>query len=155
VAVPARRLPQSPTVRRATRPPGVVPAPTRPRPVPAAARRRRLPFFLLSMVLVTVVVVGVVSAQTLVAQGSFRLQELKQEADRLEDEFGRLRLRVDTLSTLERIERTAKKAGLVYPVEGYRVLKLPRDDAPMDAAGGSAPGVEGAADVKAALGAGG
>jgi cell division protein FtsL len=155
VAVPARRLPQTSTVRRATHPPTVVPAPARPRPVPARGRRRRLPFALLSMVLVTVVVVGVVSAQTLVAQGSFRLQELKQRADRLEDEFGRLRLRVATLSTLERIERAARKAGLVDPAGGYRVLKLPPEDAPLDPAGGSAPGVEEAADVKAALGAGG
>jgi cell division protein FtsL len=107
------------------------------------------------MALVTAVVVGVVSAQTLVAQGSFRLQELEREANRLEEKFGRLRLRVDTLSTLERIERAARKAGLVYPAEGYRVLKLPRDDAPIDPASGAAPGVEGAADVKAALGAGG
>jgi cell division protein FtsL len=107
------------------------------------------------MALVTAAVVGVVSAQTLVAQGSFRLQELEREANRLEEEFGRLRLRVATLSTLERIERAARKAGLVDPAGGYRVLKLPPEDAPIDPASGAAPGVEGAADLKAALGAGG
>ena len=107
------------------------------------------------MALVTAMVLGVVSAQTLVAQGSFRLQELSQEASQLKEEFSRLRLRADTLSTLDRIERAAKEAGLDYPPEGYRLLRLPRQDPPMDPPAGSAPGVDGAAEVKAALGAGG
>jgi hypothetical protein len=103
---------------------------------------------------VTALGVGLVSAQTLVAQESFRLQELREEAERLEREFGRLRLRADTMSTLERIERAGRRAGLVYPADGYHTLRVPPDHAP-STGGGGAPGVDGAAYVKAALGAGG
>jgi hypothetical protein len=104
--------------------------------------------------LVTALVVGLVSAQTLVAQGSFRLEELRQRTERIERQFGRLRLQADKLSALERIERAALDAGLVYPSEGYRPLRLPPTKAPADP-GGAAPGVNAAAEVKAALGAGG
>jgi cell division protein FtsL len=126
--------------------------PTRSR---TADRTRRAPFLLFALTILTALVVGLVSAQTFVAQGSFRLQELSDQAERLEREFSRLRLRTGQLSSLDRIERAGKRSGLVYPdPEAYYLLTVPSRHAVADASD-VAPGVEGAADVKAAMGAGG
>lgn len=56
-----------------------------------------------------------VSAQALVTQGAFRRAELEKKAEELEEEHGRLRLRVAQLSAPERVIRAARKAGLVLP----------------------------------------
>jgi cell division protein FtsL len=116
------------------------------------SQRRRIPFLLLALAVITAMVVGLVSAQTLVAQGSFRLQALSKEADRLEAEFGRLRLRADRLSSLDRIERAGRRVGMEYA--SPFLLTVPRPHA-ADGTPGAAPGVTGAAQTKAALGAGG
>jgi hypothetical protein len=152
MAVPAPRLtapqPRSEPRRRA----GLTAVSGRGRP---AARRRRAPFLLFSLTIVTLLVVGLVSAQTFVAEGSFRLQELSDRAERLERRFSRLRLRTDQLSSLERIERAGRASGLVYPDPyAYHLLTVPSPQTVGDASG-IAPGVRGAADVKAAMGAGG
>lgn len=148
MAVAARQLWHAPPRRRGGPSPRVAPVP--------APRRRvgTVPFALLVVALLAVLGVGLVTARTLVAQESFRLQELREDAERLEREFSRLRLRADTMSTLERIERAGHQAGLVYPPDGYEPLRLPPEHTPENA-GGGAPGVDGAAEMKAALGAGG
>jgi cell division protein FtsL len=141
MAVAARRLPHVQARRR-------WPVLVAGRPRPAG---RRIPFLVFAVAVLTAMVVGLVSAQTLVAQGSFRLQELATRAERLEGEFGRLRLRADRLSTLERIERAGERAGLVIAGR-YHPLAVPD----RHAAGGTtgvSPGLEGAAQAKAALGA--
>jgi cell division protein FtsL len=141
VAVPAPRLARAPGRRPAVR--AVPGRPVRRQP----AGRHRLPFLLLATIIVTGMVVGLVSAQTLVAQGSFRLQELSERADRLEAGFGRLRLRADRLSSLDRIERAGRRAGL-KPAARLYFLTVPQraDDTP-------AP--DPAAQADAAIGAGG
>jgi cell division protein FtsL len=148
MVVPAPRLEPVGTAPPDTRRP-------RPTPVPDGRRRRarerRLPFLLFLVAIVTGLVVGLVSAQTLVAQGSFRLQELTQRANHLDREFSRLRVRAGQLSSLDRIERAGKAAGLVYN-DGYHVLTVPSRHSE-DQGSAVAPGVEGAADVKAAMGA--
>jgi cell division protein FtsL len=74
--------------------------------------------------MVAATVVGLVSAQALVAQESFRIADLSAEADRLEASYGRLRLEVAELSAPDRIVGAARKAGLVLPEE-VEVLRLP------------------------------
>jgi hypothetical protein len=92
-------------------------------------------------------VVGLVSAQTLVAQGSFMLQELSERADRLEAAFGRLRLRANRLSSLDRIERAGRRAGL-EPAAQLHFLTVPQRPA-------ATRGLDPEAQADAAIGAGG
>ena len=121
MAVPARRL----TKARPSRSPRLVSVPRR---RVAATRRlgrqRRVPFLLFSLVLMAATVVGLVSAQALVAQDSFRIADLSAEAERLEASYGRLRLEVAELSAPDRIVAAARKAGLVLPEE-VEILRLP------------------------------
>ena len=56
-----------------------------------------------------------VTAQALVAQGSFRLSALSREARALEARTEALRARVAWLSAPGRIETQARRAGLVLP----------------------------------------
>lgn len=110
MAVPARRLPER--RRRGPRPPARRAASSR-RPSPR--RARRVPFLLFALVVVTATVLALASAQALVAQGSFRLAELSRQAEELQREQVRLRLKVARLSAPERVLRAARKAGLVLP----------------------------------------
>jgi cell division protein FtsL len=126
-------MPQ-PSRRRAIR--AVPPRGARPR---TAAAGHRIPFLLFAIAVVTAMVVGVVSAQTLVAQGSFRLQELSERAERLEAGFGRLRLRADRLASLDRIEEVGRRAGL-KPAARYYPLTVPE---PIGREPGSATGPRG------------
>ena len=64
------------------------------------------------MAIVTAMVLGLTGTQALLAQGSFRLQELSRDADRLEREYGELVLGRAVLSSPLRIERWARGAGL-------------------------------------------
>jgi cell division protein FtsL len=68
--------------------------------------------------------VGLVTAQALVAQDSFRIADLSEEASRLEASYGQLRLEAAELSAPDRIVAAARKAGLVLPEE-VEVLRLP------------------------------
>jgi cell division protein FtsL len=137
MAVPATRVtparPRTPPrpsrvpARPRSAAPAAVPRRLRPESSPArrpAPRRRRIPFLLFALLLVAATVVGLVSAQALVAQESFRIADLLAEADRLEASYGRLRLEVAELSAPDRIVEAARKAGLVLPEE-VEVLRLP------------------------------
>jgi cell division protein FtsL len=142
MAVPARRLPTGrPSDRRrlesVPRRRSAAPRPTR--------RRRRVPFLLFSLVMVAATVVGLVSAQAMVAQDSFRIADLSAKAERLEGSYGRLRLEVAELSAPDRIVAAARKAGLVLPEE-VEILRLPQvadgsDDS--DSEGGPALALKG------------
>ena len=125
MAVPATRV-QRAQPAPTPRPSGARRRPTttrRPAPRPIR-RRRRVPFLLFALLLVAAIVVGLVSAQALVAQESFRMADLSAEADRLEASYGRLRLEVAELSSPDRIVDAARKAGLVLPEE-VEELRLP------------------------------
>jgi len=119
MAVPARRLERAPRPRpQAVRPPPRRSAPARDARRRAPARRaRRVPFLAFALLVVAAMVVGLASAQALVAQGSFRQAELARQAQALEEEHGRLRLAAARLSSPERVTRAARKAGLVIPGE--------------------------------------
>jgi cell division protein FtsL len=75
--------------------------------------------------MVAATVVGLVSAQALVAQDSFRVAVLSAQAKQLEARYGRLRLEVAELSSPDRIAAAARKAGLVLPEE-VEILRLPK-----------------------------
>jgi cell division protein FtsL len=78
-------------------------------------RRRRLPFLLLSVVMVASLVLMLTSVQALLAQGAFRLSELGGHAEQLELESDLLRLRLARLSSPERVVAAARRSGLVTP----------------------------------------
>ena len=135
MAVPARRL----TKARPSRSPRLVSVPRRRVATRHLRRQRRVPFLLFSLVLMAATVVGLVSAQALVAQDSFRIADLSAEAERLEASYGRLRLEVAELSAPDRIVAAARKAGLVLPEE-VEILRLPAVSGQLaDSAGESGP----------------
>ena len=135
MAVPARRL----TKARPSRSPRLVSVPRRRVATRHLRRQRRVPFLLFSLVLMAATVVGLVSAQALVAQDSFRIADLSAEAERLEASYGRLRLEVAELSAPDRIVAAASKARLVLPEE-VEILRLPAVSGQLaDSAGESGP----------------
>jgi cell division protein FtsL len=79
-----------------------------------------------------------VSAQALLAQGTFQVEELERREKRLEQEQAALRLQIAELSSPERISRTAREAGLVLP-ERIEILTVPGERAP-DASASEPPG---------------
>jgi hypothetical protein len=115
VAVPARRIRQpSPRPRL--------------RPVEGGSRRSRrrsprrrgrslrsVPFAAFALLMTAAMVVLLVAAQALVAQGSFRLSSLSREATELAEGNVALRARVAELETPGRIESAARRGGLVLP----------------------------------------
>ncbi len=141
MAVPARQMQPASVPRRRPTP--------APRPAPSTrAGRRRLPFMLVALLAVASMVVAVVIAQALVAQESFRLNALTQQAEVLEEGYGELRLQAAELSAPERIAEAARQAGLVLPeeVEVIRVPGIPDATIPE-----GQPGTTGSLALKAVL----
>jgi cell division protein FtsL len=99
-------------------------------------RRRRLPFLIASFLVVGVLVVGVTSLQAVVSQGSFRMQELTRHNRELQQEYGRLKLKVAQLSSPGRIARKAERLGFHLP-DPSEVRALPvKGGVPSNATGG-------------------
>jgi len=70
------------------------------------------------VVVVGLLVLGVTSVQALVAQTSFRMQDLTKKTAALQQDYGRLRLDVARLSSPERISNEARRLGLTLPGPG-------------------------------------
>ena len=124
MAVPARQLEPAPRRRAAPRRRSVRPVPRSAHPARRAPARRapsrrsrRFPFLVLSLLVTAAMVVALASAQAMVAQGSFRMAELSDQAQALEAEYDRLRFAAARLSSPERVTRAAREAGLVLPTE--------------------------------------
>ena len=96
---------------------------SRPRVAPQP-RRRWLPFLIASFLIVGVLVVGVTSLQAVVSQGSFQMQELTRHNRQLQQDYGRLKLKVAQLSSPGRIARQARRLGFHLPDPG-EVRALP------------------------------
>jgi cell division protein FtsL len=96
------------------------------RPVPAPARpQRRLGQFLVAAALVIgALVFGVVALQAMVAETSFRMQDLTQRGIELRQEQGQLRLQIAELTSPRRITRRARGLGLYLPEE-VKTLRVP------------------------------
>lgn len=93
-------------------------------------RRRWWPFLVVSFVLTGLLVFGVVTLQVLVNQTSFRMQRLGERNDLLEQQYGQMKLEIAQLSAPGRINREARRLGLVLPaadqVQPLAVPDLPR-----------------------------
>lgn len=85
---------------------------------PRPPRSRRMPFLIACFVLIGSLVVAVVSVQALVAQNSFRLQELTRRNAELAQASGRMQLEVAQLSAPNRIAREARRLGYRLPDPG-------------------------------------
>ena len=85
---------------------------------PRPPRSRRLPFLIACFALVGSLVVAVVSVQALVAQNSFRLQELARKNTGLAQASGRMQLEIAQLSAPNRIAREARRLGYRLPDPG-------------------------------------
>ena len=85
-----------------------------PTPKPPTKRRRHIAFLLFSAVVIGVLLFGVVTAQVMLAQSGFQLEELSKRTDRLTQEYGELKLEVAELSSPARIAEAAKGSGLLY-----------------------------------------
>jgi hypothetical protein len=74
-----------------------------------------VPFAAFALLMTAVMVMLLVAAQALVAQGSFRLTSLSREATELAEGNLALHVRVAQLTTPGRIESAARRGGLVLP----------------------------------------
>ncbi len=83
--------------------------------VVASRSRRRWPFAVFATLLVGGLLVAVVAAQALVAQNSFRLQDLQARLTQLQQAGDELRLRVALDTAPGRIADEARKLGLRLP----------------------------------------
>jgi cell division protein FtsL len=94
------------------------------RPVPNRRReRRRTPFVFVASMVVGVLIFGVVALQAIVAETSFRMQDLTQRGVELRQSQGELRLEIAELNSPRRIAERAKALGLHVP-DGVRTLRV-------------------------------
>ncbi len=106
-----------------TRRPHAAAAP-RLRAVPDRRHDRRLaPFLIVAALMVGALVFGVVALQALVAETSFRMQDLARRGVELRQDHGELRLEIAELSSPARIQKQAKRLGLHF-AEGVRTLRV-------------------------------
>jgi len=85
--------------------------------VVAPRRRRRLPFLLISLVVVGTLIAGVASVQALVSQSSFHMSELSRRTEQLRERSLELRLKVAELSSPRHLQDAARRLGLRVPAQ--------------------------------------
>ena len=132
---PARALPElAPAPRRtAPAPRRTTPAPRRTTPAPRPAsrsvrRRRRLhpAFLVFAGVIVTVLVVGVVALNALLAQTAFHMREAEARVADLQRANVRLTDEAARLSSPVEVATWARRHGMVTPTAGsVHVLQVP------------------------------
>jgi cell division protein FtsL len=89
--------------------------------------RRRARFVFVAAVVVGVLVFGVVALQAIMAETSFRMQDLTQRGVELRQSQGELRLEIAELTSPRRIAERAKALGLHVP-DGVRTLRVRSTD---------------------------
>jgi cell division protein FtsL len=122
---PARGPVPSTERARPTRTPAA--RPRTPTPPPPHRRARRGPspaFWVLTAVVVTAMVVGIVSLSALVVQASFRVDALQSQITRLTDQQRVLHEQVAAESSPARIQDWARQVGMVMPADVV-VLRVP------------------------------
>jgi len=120
---------------------------------PAQRRRRVRALVLVSAVVVTAVVFGLVGLHVMLAQNQFRLDRLNAQAAAEQSRYERLRLQVDQLESPQRIVATAEqKLGMIQPPSiTYLTPSAPPTTAPpATAVGSGAPTVSGTAGTTTA-----
>lgn len=110
MSLPARQL-RSRAARKAHL--RVVPPP--PRKGRTGKPRSRALFVAFVVLSVAGIVFGLAAMNAVLAQGSFRMEELAKEQESLVRENGELRLAVADLSSAERIATEARRLGLILP----------------------------------------
>ena len=122
---PARiRQPQSTHRARTTRAPAARPRTPPPPHVGGAPGGSSPAFWVLTAVIVTAMVVGVVSLSALIVQASFRLDELKGAMADLGETQQSLTKEVAELSSPPRVMAWARREGMVMPDEAPFVLRV-------------------------------
>ena len=101
--------PAAPRAKRSRRAPLRVVRPARGR------RRSRAPLLILSGAIIAGLLVGIVSLQALVAQQSFRMQDLQGRTQQLQLQYGELKARAAALSAPSRVAAAARRQGMVLP----------------------------------------
>ncbi|MEX0834421.1 MAG: hypothetical protein WD276_11220 [Actinomycetota bacterium] len=110
MSLPARQL-RSRAARKAHL--RVVPPPPRKK---RAGKSRRSALFIVCVILaIAGIVFGLAATNAVLAQGSFRMEELAQQQELLARQNGELRLAVADLSSAERIASEARRLGLILP----------------------------------------
>jgi len=117
---------------RATRQRATLPNPPAPRPdpPPRRARRRPLVFFVFAALLIGTMVLGLTALNAVLAQGSFRIDDLSRRVDALQQEHDRKQLEIARLSAPGRIAREAAHLGMALPDPSQvKVIHLGREHA--------------------------
>ena len=83
--------------------------------VAEAPQHRRLPFFLVSLVVVGLLIAGVAGLQAVVSQNSFRMDDLSHRTVQLQQRYGELQLQVAEMSSPKQLARAAKRLGMQLP----------------------------------------
>ena len=103
--------------------------PTSPSPYPRRRARRGTPaFWVLTALIVTGLVVGIVSMSALAVQASIRSDALQQQLGGLIQQQQVLREQVAAASAPSRVMRWARGAGMVMP-DRVVILRIPPDGA--------------------------
>jgi hypothetical protein len=85
-------------------------------------------------------VLGLVALNALLAQASFRIDDLRSRVDRLTTSADRRSVQAARLASPQRIAAEARDLGLVLPADGTQVLQVPAGTPVQRAAGGVAEG---------------
>ena len=105
------------------------------------ARPRRLPFLAISLFVVGLLIAAVAGVQAVIAQSSFRMDDLSRQAQQLQQRNGELRLEIAELGSPKHLERAARRMGLREPdPSGVRVLTVRNGDPNGPKDSGNSPG---------------
>ena len=94
---------------------------------PAAQRRGTVAFVVVTAVVVTVMVLGLVALQALLAQESFKIDDLQSRVSYLTQLHQEEGLAVARLSSPSRIATEARDVGMGLPADGIQVLHVPTE----------------------------
>jgi cell division protein FtsL len=124
VSAPARSLPPVPAKQTRT---SAARPPISPSPYPRRRARRGTPaFWVLTAIIATALVVGIVSLSALAVQASFRTDDLHVRLGGLLQQQQVLREQVAAASAPSRVMRWARGEGMVMP-ERVVILRIPAD----------------------------
>ena len=127
MSAPARSLAPAAAREPRTRTPAARP-PTSPSPSPRRRARRGTPaFWVLTAIVVTALVVGIVSLSALAVQASFHADAIQQRLGGLVQQQRVLREEVAAASAPSRVMRWARGEGMVMP-ERVVILRVPAAD---------------------------
>lgn len=132
MSVPARQLLREPAVPvPAPRGDAARPRTSFPPQAPRGARRRpATAFWVLTAMVVTLLVVGVVSISALLVKASFQAEALEVRLGELYDEQEVLAREVAVLSSPSRVQSWARMHGLDRPDQTPIILRLPPEGEP-------------------------